>query len=143
MPHHTEILNSFLIQVQGGFPASLEAEVMSFTRRQVFFVLSVLALTMPFSAGVTNLRDGDPCVEKWQGVVCDSSNITEIRIPGMKVGGGLSDTLADFSSIQLVTWNFNRKLTNYVVLGFRCDPIPLVRASFRNRFSFDAIYGVR
>ncbi|KAG2259978.1 hypothetical protein Bca52824_079272 [Brassica carinata] len=46
-----------LIQVQGGFPASVEAEVMSFTRRQVFFVLSVLVLTMPFSAGVTNLRD--------------------------------------------------------------------------------------
>uniref|UniRef100_M4ESH8 Katanin p80 WD40 repeat-containing subunit B1 homolog n=1 Tax=Brassica campestris TaxID=3711 RepID=M4ESH8_BRACM len=57
---------------------------------------------MPFSAGVTNLRDvsainnlyitlgapslshwlafgGDPCGEKWQGVVCDSSNITEIK----------------------------------------------------------------
>lgn len=24
------------------------------------------------------------------------------RIPGMKVGGGLSDTLADFSSIQVM-----------------------------------------
>nr|VDC64190.1 unnamed protein product [Brassica rapa] len=103
---------------------------MSFTRRQVFFVLSVLALTMPFSAGVTNLRDvsainnlyitlgapslshwlafgGDPCGEKWQGVVCDSSNITEIRIPGMKVGGGLSDTLADFSSIQVMDFSNN------------------------------------
>uniref|UniRef100_M4ESE9 Uncharacterized protein n=1 Tax=Brassica campestris TaxID=3711 RepID=M4ESE9_BRACM len=103
---------------------------MSFTRRQVFFVLSVLALIMPFSAGVTNLRDvsainnlyitlgapslshwlafgGDPCGEKWQGVVCDSSNITEIRIPGMKVGGGLSDTLADFSSIQLMDFSNN------------------------------------
>lgn len=32
---------------------------MSFTRWEVFFVLSVLALTMPFSAGVTNLRDGN------------------------------------------------------------------------------------
>ncbi|KAF3572464.1 hypothetical protein F2Q69_00063542 [Brassica cretica] len=122
---------------------------MTFTRRQVFLVLSVLALTMPFSAGVTNLRDGnnlslllsasfhflfffvfsainnlyislgapslshwlafggDPCGEKWQGVVCDSSNITEIRIPGMKVGGGLSDTLADFSSIQVMDFSNN------------------------------------
>ncbi|CAL9214505.1 unnamed protein product [Arabidopsis halleri] len=103
---------------------------MSFTRWQVFFVLFVLALTMPFSAGVTNLRDvsainnlyitlgapslhhwlafgGDPCGEKWEGVVCDSSNITEIRIPGMKVGGGLSDTLADFSSIQVMDFSSN------------------------------------
>ncbi|KAH0866430.1 hypothetical protein HID58_083641, partial [Brassica napus] len=103
---------------------------MTFTRRQVFLVLSVLALTMPFSAGVTNLRDvsainnlyitlgapslshwlafgGDPCGEKWQGVVCDSSNITEIRISGMKVGGGLSDTLADFSSIQVMDFSNN------------------------------------
>uniref|UniRef100_A0A1J3I0R2 Protein STRUBBELIG n=1 Tax=Noccaea caerulescens TaxID=107243 RepID=A0A1J3I0R2_NOCCA len=103
---------------------------MSFTRREVFFVLSVLALTMPFSAGVTNLRDvsainnlyitlgapslsrwlsfgGDPCGEKWQGVVCDSSNITEISIRGMKVGGGLSDTLADFSSIQVMDFSNN------------------------------------
>ncbi|KAJ4915468.1 Protein STRUBBELIG [Raphanus sativus] len=104
---------------------------MSFTSRQVFFVLSVLALTtMPFSAGVTNPRDvsainnlyitlgapslsrwiafgGDPCGEKWQGVVCDSSNITEIRIRGMKVGGSLSDTLADFSSIQVMDFSDN------------------------------------
>jgi Leucine-rich repeat (LRR) protein len=50
---------------------------------------------------------GDPCGEKWQGVVCDSSNITEIRIPGMKVGGGLSDTLADFSSIQVMDFSSN------------------------------------
>ncbi|KAL1222871.1 Protein STRUBBELIG [Cardamine amara subsp. amara] len=103
---------------------------MSFTRWEVFFVLSVLALIMPFSAGVTNLRDvsainnlyitlgapslpkwlafgGDPCGEEWQGVVCDSSNITEIRIRGMKIGGGLSDTLADFSSIQVMDFSNN------------------------------------
>ncbi|CAN8305554.1 unnamed protein product [Cochlearia groenlandica] len=103
---------------------------MSFTRRQVFFVLSVFALSLPLSSGVTNLRDvsainnlyitlgapslprwlsfgGDPCGEKWQGVICDSSNITEIRIRGMGVGGGLSDTLADFSSIQVMDFSNN------------------------------------
>ncbi|KAF3572462.1 hypothetical protein F2Q69_00063540 [Brassica cretica] len=145
-----------LIQVQGGFPASVEAEVMSFTRRQVFFVLSVLVLTMPFSAGVTNLRDvsainnlyitlgapslprwlafgGDPCGEKWQGVVCDSSNITEIfsqvltsviivggcrRIPGMK--GQLPQALP--STIRNLSLSSNRFTGNIpFTLSFLSD----------------------
>ncbi|XP_010533880.1 PREDICTED: protein STRUBBELIG [Tarenaya hassleriana] len=106
-------------------------KVMSFTRWGVFVVFCVLASTVPFSAGITNLRDvsainnlyitlgspplsgwldfgGDPCGEGWQGVICDSANITEIRISGLNVGGSLSDTLSEFTSIQVMDFSSNR-----------------------------------
>lgn len=54
VPQNLGLPQSFL-----GSRQSNLTEAMSFTSRQVFFVLSVLALTtMPFSAGVTNPRDG-------------------------------------------------------------------------------------
>jgi len=62
--HNIPSESSFFIGKKQSNPSSRVfsssvAEVMSFTRWEVFFGLSVLALTMPFSAGVTNLRDGN------------------------------------------------------------------------------------
>ncbi|KAI3818927.1 hypothetical protein L1987_12748 [Smallanthus sonchifolius] len=52
---------------------------------------------------------GDPCVEAWQGVVCDATNtnIILITVHAVIMGGELGDTLGSFSSLQSMSLNDN------------------------------------
>lgn len=84
----------------------------------------VLVLAAPFSVSVTDPFDvmainglylslgspplagwipngGDPCGEAWQGVNCVFSNITEVRLNGLNLGGTLEAAIANFESIIL------------------------------------------
>ncbi|KAH9748530.1 protein STRUBBELIG [Citrus sinensis] len=88
----------------------------------VGLTMALAVLTAPFCAGVTDPRDvmalnslyislnfpplekwlsfgGDPCGDSWQGVFCVFSNVTEIRLTGMNLGGVLADTLGDLESV--------------------------------------------
>nr|GMC72839.1 protein STRUBBELIG-RECEPTOR FAMILY 3-like [Ipomoea batatas] len=51
--------------------------------------------------------DGDPCDGKWQGVVCEDSNIVSITINGANLGGELGDNLEGFSSIKTIDLSNN------------------------------------
>ncbi|KAH7568970.1 hypothetical protein JRO89_XS06G0082500 [Xanthoceras sorbifolium] len=50
---------------------------------------------------------GDPCEEKWLGVLCVFSNVTEIRLGGMNLGGNLGDSLGDFESLINIDFSNN------------------------------------
>ncbi|KAL5839639.1 hypothetical protein ACOSQ4_012247 [Xanthoceras sorbifolium] len=96
----------------------------------VGWVVVVAALAAPFCAGLTDPRDlaainalyialgvppldrwlpvgGDPCEEKWLGVLCVFSNVTEIRLGGMNLGGNLGDSLGDFESLINIDFSNN------------------------------------
>ncbi|XP_028801039.1 protein STRUBBELIG-RECEPTOR FAMILY 3 isoform X2 [Neltuma alba] len=83
------------------------------------FVLLMIAFTGTFCTGDTDLLDainslyvalgspplqgwkttgGDPCAELWQGVACVFSNITQLSLRGMNLGGELGSNL-NFPSI--------------------------------------------
>ncbi|KAE8719836.1 STRUBBELIG-receptor family 3, putative isoform 2 [Hibiscus syriacus] len=91
----------------------------------------LLVLTLPFSAATTDPRDvsamnslyaslgsppllgwipvgGDPCEEGWQGVSCVFSNITEIRLSGLNLGGVLDEGIGGFESIIVVDLSHNQ-----------------------------------
>ncbi|KAK8989311.1 hypothetical protein V6N11_063743 [Hibiscus sabdariffa] len=91
----------------------------------------LLVLTLPFSAGTTDPRDvsainslyaylgsppllgwipvgGDPCEEGWQGVSCVFSNITEIRLSGLNLGGVLDEGIGGFESIIVMDLSHNQ-----------------------------------
>ncbi|KAK6264780.1 Serine-threonine/tyrosine-protein kinase [Theobroma cacao] len=91
----------------------------------------VLFLTVPFSAGTTDPRDvsainsfytslgsppllgwipvgGDPCGEEWQGVSCVFSNITELRLSGMNLGGVLDEGIGGFESLIKLDLSHNQ-----------------------------------
>ncbi|KAI9198794.1 hypothetical protein LWI28_022238 [Acer negundo] len=88
----------------------------------VGWVVVVVALAAPFCAGVTDPLDvvainslyvalgippldkwmpvgGDPCGDQWKGVLCVFSNVTEIRLNGMNLGGNLGDSLGNLKSV--------------------------------------------
>ncbi|XWS12708.1 hypothetical protein CRYUN_Cryun37aG0113400 [Craigia yunnanensis] len=91
----------------------------------------LLILTVPFSAGITDPRDvsalnslytslgsppllgwipvgGDPCGEGWQGVSCVFSNITELRLNGLNLGGVLDEGIGGFKSIIIMDLSHNQ-----------------------------------
>ncbi|OVA13920.1 Protein kinase domain [Macleaya cordata] len=51
---------------------------------------------------------GDPCLEAWQGVTCDNSNITSIIINGANLGGELGNNLGSFTSIISIDFSNNQ-----------------------------------
>uniref|UniRef100_A0A2N9I903 Protein kinase domain-containing protein n=1 Tax=Fagus sylvatica TaxID=28930 RepID=A0A2N9I903_FAGSY len=53
------------------------------------------------------LVGGDPCGDKWQGVECVFSNITELRLSGQKMGGVLGGNLGDFGAILTIDLSNN------------------------------------
>ncbi|XVF25868.1 hypothetical protein REPUB_Repub13aG0250900 [Reevesia pubescens] len=91
----------------------------------------LLVFTLPFSAGITDPRDvsainslytslgsppllgwipvgGDPCGEGWQGVSCVFSNITELRLNGLNLGGVLDEGIGGFESIIKMDLSHNQ-----------------------------------
>ncbi|XP_019172099.1 PREDICTED: protein STRUBBELIG-RECEPTOR FAMILY 3-like [Ipomoea nil] len=52
--------------------------------------------------------DVDPCNGKWQGVVCEDTNIVSITINSANLGGELGDKLGAFSSIKTIDFSNNR-----------------------------------
>lgn len=66
------------------------------------------ALGSPALPGWT-ASGGDPCIESWQGVVCDTTNtnILSITIHGANLGGELGDTLGSLTSIQSIDLSNN------------------------------------
>ncbi|KAH9748531.1 protein STRUBBELIG [Citrus sinensis] len=97
----------------------------------VGLTMALAVLTAPFCAGVTDPRDvmalnslyislnfpplekwlsfgGDPCGDSWQGVFCVFSNVTEIRLTGMNLGGVLADTLGDLESVINISLSGNQ-----------------------------------
>ncbi|XP_031261601.1 protein STRUBBELIG-like isoform X2 [Pistacia vera] len=112
-----------------------------------FGVVVFTALTAPFCAGLTDPRDvaainslyvaldfppldkwlplgGDPCGDSWQGVLCVFSNVTEIRLNGMNLGGTLVDSLGDFKSIIVLD------LSNNHIGGSIPNNLPLTIRNF-------------
>ncbi|KAE7995608.1 hypothetical protein FH972_000384 [Carpinus fangiana] len=53
------------------------------------------------------LVGGDPCGDKWQGVECVFSNITELRLSAVNLGGVLGDSLGSFGSILAIDLSNN------------------------------------
>ncbi|XP_059438124.1 protein STRUBBELIG-RECEPTOR FAMILY 3 isoform X2 [Corylus avellana] len=53
------------------------------------------------------LVGGDPCGDKWQGVECVFSNITELRLSAVNLGGVLGDSLGSFGSILAIDFSNN------------------------------------
>ncbi|XP_022715945.1 protein STRUBBELIG-RECEPTOR FAMILY 3-like isoform X3 [Durio zibethinus] len=91
----------------------------------------LLVLTVPFTGGITDPRDvsamnslytslgsppllgwipvgGDPCGEEWQGVSCVFSNITELRLNGLNLGGVLDEGVGSFESIIVMDLSHNQ-----------------------------------
>ncbi|KAI9176389.1 hypothetical protein LWI28_002183 [Acer negundo] len=50
---------------------------------------------------------GDPCLEAWQGVQCNASDIITIILNGANLGGELGDSLGDFASITVLDLSNN------------------------------------
>ncbi|KAK9152626.1 hypothetical protein Sjap_000106 [Stephania japonica] len=86
------------------------------------FVGAVLVFAATLSYGDTDVRDvyaindlyyslgfpplqgwmligGDPCSEQWHGIECVNSNITGIALTGENLGGELSNSLGNFTSL--------------------------------------------
>ncbi|KAG6639717.1 protein STRUBBELIG-RECEPTOR FAMILY 3-like isoform X1 [Carya illinoinensis] len=53
------------------------------------------------------LVGGDPCGDNWEGVQCVFSNVTELRLSGLNLGGELGDNLGDFGSILAIDLSNN------------------------------------
>ncbi|KAK8627206.1 hypothetical protein V6N13_134825 [Hibiscus sabdariffa] len=51
---------------------------------------------------------GDPCVEAWQGVQCNGSDIISIVLNGANLGGELGDNLGMFPSIKAIDLSNNQ-----------------------------------
>ncbi|XP_031114449.1 protein STRUBBELIG-RECEPTOR FAMILY 3-like [Ipomoea triloba] len=51
--------------------------------------------------------DADPCNGKWQGVVCEDTNIVSITINSANLGGELGEKLGAFSSIKTIDLSNN------------------------------------
>ncbi|TXG55229.1 hypothetical protein EZV62_020485 [Acer yangbiense] len=51
---------------------------------------------------------GDPCLEAWQGVQCNASDIITIILNGANLGGELGDSLGDFASITVFFLSANQ-----------------------------------
>ncbi|KAK8594537.1 hypothetical protein V6N13_015459 [Hibiscus sabdariffa] len=104
---------------------------MGFVSWGIVSVELLLVLTLPFSAATTDPRDvsainslytslgspplpgwipvgGDPCEEGWQGVSCVFSNITEIRLSGLNLGGVLDEGIGGFESIIVMDLSHNQ-----------------------------------
>ncbi|GAY34416.1 hypothetical protein CUMW_011300 [Citrus unshiu] len=113
----------------------------------VGLTMVMAVLTAPFCAGVTDPRDvmalnslyislnfpplekwlsfgGDPCGDSWQGVFCVFSNVTEIRLTGMNLGGVLADTLGDLESV------INIDLSNNHIGGSIPSNLPVTVRNF-------------
>ncbi|OAY78315.1 Protein STRUBBELIG-RECEPTOR FAMILY 1, partial [Ananas comosus] len=50
---------------------------------------------------------GDPCIEAWQGVQCTDSHVTAIVLNGANLGGRLSETLVNFTSMITIDLSNN------------------------------------
>ncbi|XP_041027203.1 protein STRUBBELIG-RECEPTOR FAMILY 3-like isoform X2 [Juglans microcarpa x Juglans regia] len=53
------------------------------------------------------LVGGDPCGDNWEGVRCVFSNVTELRLSGLNLGGELGYSLGDFGSILAIDLSNN------------------------------------
>ncbi|KAL8126758.1 hypothetical protein AgCh_013879 [Apium graveolens] len=51
---------------------------------------------------------GDPCGDAWQGVECDSSNISSIKFNVANMQGDLGDSLGSFASIKIIDLSNNQ-----------------------------------
>ncbi|XP_022724034.1 protein STRUBBELIG-RECEPTOR FAMILY 3-like [Durio zibethinus] len=110
---------------------SLLSKQMGFASWGMVCVWLLLVLTVPFSAGMTDPRDvsainslytslgsppllgwipvgGDPCGEEWQGVSCVFSNITELQLNGLNLGGVLDEGIGGFESILVMDLSHNQ-----------------------------------
>ncbi|XP_073008376.1 protein STRUBBELIG-RECEPTOR FAMILY 3-like isoform X2 [Typha latifolia] len=110
-------------------------------------VILMELLAVPFTLGYTNLLDvyainnlyaamgyppltgwtaygGDPCIDVWQGVQCVDSTISTIVLNGANLGGQLSDTLVDFTSIVTID------LSNNHISGTLPEKLPLTIQNF-------------
>lgn len=65
------------------------------------------ALGSPVIPGWT-ASAGDPCVEAWQGVQCNGSEITSIILNAANLGGELGDSLGDFTAIKAIDLSGNQ-----------------------------------
>ncbi|XP_072957991.1 protein STRUBBELIG-RECEPTOR FAMILY 3 isoform X1 [Typha angustifolia] len=80
----------------------------AYTYEQDVFAINSLYVALgspPLPGWVPN--GGDPCTEGWQGVQCVNSNITAITINSANLGGQLSDTLGNFSSLITIDLSNN------------------------------------
>lgn len=73
----------------------------AFTNEEDVLAINKLhaALNSPQLPGWTSSA-GDPCGDAWQGVMCNTSNILNIVLPGANLEGSLGDDLSGFTSIQ-------------------------------------------
>ena len=57
----------------------------------------------------TNWKQGDPCTDKWYGVVCDADNVNVIKLDleSNNLRGTISPTFSDLSNLESITFENN------------------------------------
>ncbi|KAM1468027.1 hypothetical protein ACFX13_033906 [Malus domestica] len=56
-------------------------------------------------------KSNDPCGERWEGITCNSSRVTALRLSGMNVQGEIEGDIAGLSELRSLDLSFNKGLT--------------------------------
>ncbi|RXI01647.1 hypothetical protein DVH24_014996 [Malus domestica] len=56
-------------------------------------------------------KSNDPCGERWEGITCNSSRVTALRLSGMNVKGEIEGDIAGLSELRSLDLSFNKGLT--------------------------------
>ncbi|XP_074570020.1 leucine-rich repeat receptor protein kinase HPCA1-like [Curcuma longa] len=55
-------------------------------------------------------QSDDPCGMPWDGVICQNSRVTSLRLPSMGISGTLSADIGQLSALQFLTLSYNGDL---------------------------------
>ncbi|RXI01652.1 hypothetical protein DVH24_015001, partial [Malus domestica] len=56
-------------------------------------------------------KSNDPCEERWEGITCNGSRVTALRLSGMNVKGEIEGDIAGLSELRSLDLSFNKGLT--------------------------------
>ncbi|KAG4383776.1 hypothetical protein GLYMA_13G152542v4 [Glycine max] len=72
------------------------------------------SLTESWSYKPQNWVGPDPCGSGWDGIRCSNSRITQLRLPGLNLGGQLSSAIQSLSELDTLDLSYNTGLTGTV-----------------------------
>ncbi|KAJ8618128.1 hypothetical protein MRB53_014314 [Persea americana] len=56
----------------------------------------------------------DPCDSKWEGIICNDSRVTELKLSSMGLSGQLSGDIGSLTELRILDLSYNRGLTGPV-----------------------------
>lgn len=75
-------------------------------------VTVLLALREQWQNTPTSWKDSDdPCDSKWEGVECQNSRVTKLRLSGMGLKGVMTSNLGQLEELDSLVLSFNKDLT--------------------------------